>query len=128
MGTLFYGEAEEIVSLWKGLDDSSREEFVKACSKDGTVSFVYRKLYEAGLREGLEKLETQNVRHNAFALGNQMKFDSLCKLLDGHGIRYAPIKGIDLAFRVYPSPTLRSRGSKCMLLSWHMMRLHWSRL
>ena len=108
LGTLFYGESEGIVSLWKDLDDSSRDEFLKVCSKDGTVSFVYRKLYEAGLRDGLEKLEAQNARHNAFAIGNQMKFDSLCKLLDGHGIRYAPIKGIDLAFRVYPSPTLRA--------------------
>ena len=108
LGTLFYGASEEVVSLWKELDDDVREEFLKVCKREGTMPFVYRKLYDAGLRVGLEKLEAQNVRQNAFAIGNQMKFGSFCALLDGHGIRYVPIKGIDLAFRIYPSPALRS--------------------
>ncbi len=118
LGTLFYGASEEVVSLWKELDDDVREEFLKVCKREGTMPFVYRKLYDAGLRDGLEKLEAQNVRQNAFAIGNQMKFGSFCALLDGHGIRYVPIKGIDLAFRIYPSPALRSFCDWDVLIHW----------
>ena len=108
LGTLFYGCDEEIVQTWNELGDGNREEFLKVCKREGTMPFVYRKLYDAGLREGLEELGAQNVRQNAFAIGNQMKLESLYAFLDGHGVRYAPIKGIDLAFRIYPSPALRT--------------------
>ena len=108
LGTLFYGGPDDVVGAWKEVGEARRQEFLKVCKREGTMPFVYRRLYDAGIRDGLGELEVQNVRQNAFAIGNQLKFESLCALLDGHGVRYAPIKGIDLALRVYPSPALRT--------------------
>ncbi|MBO4344107.1 MAG: nucleotidyltransferase family protein [Victivallales bacterium] len=96
------------MSKWRELNDVERESFIKACNSEGTVPFIYRRLYEAGVRDGLGDLKMQSVRQNSFAINQKQRLDSLCAFLDGHGIRYALIKGIDLAFSVYPSPALRS--------------------
>ncbi len=50
----------------------------------------------------------QSARQNSFAISQKQKIDRLCAFLEEHKIRYALIKGLDLAFSVYPSPALRT--------------------
>ncbi len=108
LGVLFYGTPEECASKWLQLNDVERNSFIKACNGEGTVPFIYRRLYEAGVRDGLDDMKMQSAKQNSFAISQNQKIERLCAFLDGHGIRYALIKGLDLAFSVYPSPALRT--------------------
>lgn len=107
LGCLFYGTEEIISSAWGRLDAEGRKAFLKRSRLDGVRPFVYRRLKEAGV-EGLEKSQLQSLSQSKSAIFNQIELNRFCEMLDEHCIRYALIKGVDLAYRVYPAPALRS--------------------
>ena len=106
-GTLFYGSSEAVAGAWSGLSEEDRGSFLKRASREGASPVVYRQLFLAGVREGLEELQRLNLHYSSKAMRHQCELMRFTKLLEGEKIRYALLKGTDLAFRVYPSPALR---------------------
>lgn len=115
LGTLFYGKSEEVSVIWSGLSPEERESFLKRARKEGASPVVYRQLYLAGVRDGLEELQKLNLHYSSCAMQHQFELSRFCKLLETEKIRYALLKGTDLAFRVYPSPAMRPFGDWDML-------------
>lgn len=114
---LFYKGKEEIASEWQGFSAEKREQFLLRAKKELALPFVYHQLYQVELENELGKnlcLECRQYGKNAFR--HQLALQQFITFLEKHSIRFALLKGTDLAFRVYPSPMLRSFGDWDILI------------
>lgn len=76
----------------------------------GLTAWFYRYLYDV-----LPKAEQMEYRknyqaHQVKAILGEQELKRLYRVLAAHGLRFAPIKGADLAYRLYPDTALRAFG------------------
>ncbi len=110
LSVLSYGRKDAIVSEWQGLSSETRVQFLQRAKKEAALPFVYHQMYQADLEEELGDLRQECRQYAKNAFRHQLALQRFCEFLEGKTIRYALLKGTDLAFRVYPSPMLRSFG------------------
>ncbi|MCQ2396347.1 MAG: nucleotidyltransferase family protein, partial [Lentisphaeria bacterium] len=113
LGDLFYcDDAEELGRKWQELDEDMRKVFFAQLCKDGFGNFLRWRFKGCNV---LNAEETERLRNEALgylqrATLDEMAFNELFGILETAHIRFCPIKGIDLAYRIYPSPSLRPFG------------------
>lgn len=110
LSILVYGNSCEVSGAWAGLSAEERGNFLERVRLEDASPMVYRQLYLSGIRDGLEELQQLNLQYTGNMMKHQCELARFCKLLEAEKIRYALLKGTDLAFRIYPSPVLRPFG------------------
>lgn len=104
LGACLYGDA---AAYYVGLNEAERAELEAQGQSFGLVAWFYRFLYNvlpAGKRAEYQKIyQSQQLR--ALMGGQELK--RLYGALSKHGLRFAPVKGADLAYRLYPDTALR---------------------
>ncbi len=105
LGQLIYGDAAQ---TWNSLTPEKKRAFLDRARQETLLGAVYHLLdgqedtfFEEGWRQQLLKRQATSLR-------NEIEFQRFAEVLQKASLRFAPIKGIDLAHRVYPSPLLRS--------------------
>ena len=97
--------------LRKTLPQEEREEFLKTLVLEEAGSLA---LYRLGPQLIPDTMVREMEEKRLVLLANSIKqetaFRQVFQLFETNGLRYAPIKGIDLAYRIYPSPSLRPFG------------------
>lgn len=104
IGAFVFGGENE---LWKTLSGEEREELCRLAAKRKLGSLFYRKLSKALPAPYAAEFVRQYRNASARALFEQMEWKQLSELLKKENIRFAPVKGLDMALRFYPDPALR---------------------
>ena len=104
LGACVYGDPE---AHYLGLDEAARDELEHLGRRFGFEPWFYRYLYRI-LPEG-KRADDQKIyqARQSEALIRERDLNRLFGVLSAHGLRYAPVKGADLAYRLYPEPALR---------------------
>lgn len=111
LGKLFYCQKRELREYWQNLPVELREEFLtKLILEDAGILALSRLGPQLLPEETVAKLEEERIFLLTNSLKQESAFRHVFQLFEERGIRYAPIKGIDLAYRIYPSPSLRPFG------------------
>jgi hypothetical protein len=107
LGACIYGDAEK---FYAGLDHSGRQELETQAKLFGMSPWLYRYLSNV-LPDGVRS-ECQRVFQmcQAESMRAILELDRLCDVLRNNGLRFALIKGADLAYRLYPEAALRRYG------------------
>ncbi len=105
LGQLIYGNA---VQTWNSLTPEKKRAFLDRARQETLLGAVYHLLdgQEDAFFE--DDWRQQLLKRQATSLRNEIEFQRFVDVLQKASIRFVPIKGIDLAHRVYPSPWLRS--------------------
>ena len=102
-----YGDA---ASFYAHLNEAERTELESQGKTLGMTAWFYRYLLDVlpeGKRQAFQKVYwLRKVR----ALSEEHELNRLCSVLRKSGLRFALIKGADLAYRLYPDPALRPHG------------------
>ena len=107
LGACVYGDPE---AHYRSLDEAARDELECLVSRFGFEPWFYRYLYRIlpeGKRAGYQKIYQAR---QAEALIRERELKRLFGVLSGKGLRFVPVKGADLAYRLYPEPSLRYYG------------------
>ncbi len=112
LGALFHASPEEAGRIWLDSPEERRKEFLRRITYEEFDAFLRWKLGPSGvLDKSLEEQLAMKGRQNLVrAMRDEMALKELFANFEREGFRFAPIKGIDLAFRIYPSPSLRPFG------------------
>lgn len=113
LGGLFYcNDGEELGRRWLEIDETLRKEFFEQLCKEGFGCFLRWRFQKCNVLsdEEIERLRRVGMGNFQRAALDEMAFNELFKILEDEQIRFCPIKGIDLAYRIYPSPSLRPFG------------------
>jgi len=104
LGTCVYGDLE---AHYLGLDEAARDELERLGRRFGFEPWFYRYLYRIlpdGKRADYQKI--YQARQAAALIGAR-ELNRLFGVLSANGLRFVPVKGADLAYRLYPEPALR---------------------
>lgn len=107
LGACIYGDAG---AYYAGLDESGRAALERQWNDFGMEAWAYRYLYDLlpeTLRSEYRKVY-QTLQLKAMMGAPELK--RLYRVLAAHGLRFVPIKGADLTYRLYPDPALRVFG------------------
>lgn len=107
LGACIYGDAR---AYYAGLDESGRAALESQWKDFGMEAWAYRYLYDLlpeTIRDECRKVY-QTRQLNAMAGAPELK--RLYRVLAAHGLRFVPIKGADLTYRLYPDSALRMIG------------------
>lgn len=110
LGELFFGEdAEGIGRLWLGHSKEERREFFQRIRREGFMAFCARRLVKSRVlsKEDVARLRDENEGYMRKNMLDEVALKQLYDEFEAGGIRFCPIKGIDLAYRVYPVASLR---------------------
>jgi len=111
LGVLFHGDASERLSRWSATSPEVRQAFLARISRDGYSAFALHRLGEEALpAEFVSEVRQEMQAAMLRALRNEASLKSLYERFEKACIRFIPLKGIDLAYRIYPTPTLRPFG------------------
>lgn len=104
LGSLVFGGND---TLWKTFSSEEREELCRLAQQRKLGALFYRRLYKELPEPYTQEFGRQYRTASARAMQEQAERKRLFELLLKENIRFAPIKGLDLAFRIYPDPALR---------------------
>lgn len=104
LGTCIYGNAG---AYYKGLSEAERAELEAQGKYFGFQAWFYR--YLCDVLPETKKSEYQRLYRirQVRAMMDEQALKRLYGVLAEHGLRFVPIKGADLAFRLYPDAALR---------------------
>ena len=104
LGACVYGDPE---AHYRNLDEAARDELERLVSGFGFEPWFYRYLYRI-LPDGKRADYQKNYQaRQAAALIRERELKRLFGMLSANGLRFVPVKGADLAYRLYPEPALR---------------------
>lgn len=105
LGACVYGDP---LSYYGGLNEGERAELDAQGRYFGMTAWFYRYLYNVLPEE--KKLAYQKIyqARQVKALIGARELKRLYRVLASHNLRFAPIKGADLAYRLYPDAALRN--------------------
>ncbi len=107
LGSSIYGDGRE---AFQRMDEESRRRFFRECSLYRLEAYCYYVLKNELPVLFAKRWQEQYHLQAAAALRTECELKSLFMLLETNRIRFAPLKGVDLAYRAYPSPALRTFG------------------
>ena len=104
LGACVYGDPE---AHYRSLDEAARDELEHLVLRYGFAPWFYRYLYRI-LPEGKRADYQKNYQaRQAAALIRERELKRLFGVLSANNLRFVPVKGADLAYRLYPEPALR---------------------
>ena len=107
LGACLYGDAR---AFYAGLNETGGAELEAQGKQFGMTAWFYRFLYdvlpEAKRAEYQRLYQARQVR----AMLEKQELRRLYRVFESHGLRFVPIKGVDLAYRLYPDAALRVFG------------------
>ena len=98
------------VAFYRALDDAGRARLKREAAERGRKAWLYRYLYDVLPEAEREDCRRFYLSAQVDAVRDAHELDRLFAELNAHGLRFAPVKRADLAFRVYPDAALR-RGN-----------------
>ena len=107
LGACVYGDA---AAYYGGLNEAERAELEAQGKSFGMTTWVYR--YLSNVLPEKKNMAYQEIyqTRQAKALIGARELKRLYGVLASHGLRFAPIKGADLTYRLYPDAALRNFG------------------
>ena len=105
LGACIFGDAKDYYSRQ---NESRRDELEAEVKNFGLTAWFYRYLYDVLPKsEQMEYRKNYQARQVKALMGSQ-ELKRLYRVLSEHHLRFVPIKGADLAYRLYPDTALRS--------------------
>lgn len=105
LGACVHGDA---ASFYCSLSEPERAELEAQGNGFGLTAWFYRYLLDVLPKEKRTEYQKIYQAQQARALMGGQELKRLYKVLADHGLRFVPIKGADLACRVYPDAALRT--------------------
>ena len=111
LGKLFYLPHGAMAEEWERLPADAQRGFLRQLLKVGYGVFALQTLGEERIPEELRPAFLQDKEtRTAKSMLHDLGLKKLYAELEAEKLRFAPMKGIDLAFRIYPIPSFRSFG------------------
>ena len=107
LGACVYGDAK---AYYAGLNEAERAELEGQGKRFGMGAWFYRYLYNALPEARREEYRKTYLARQLKALRGGEELKRLYRVLAAHGLRFVPIKGADMAYRLYPDTALRVFG------------------
>ena len=107
LGACIFGDAR---AYYLGLSEAERSELEKQRRSLGLTAWFYRYLYDVLPKEKLTEYQKFYQARQIKAMMGEQELKRLYHVLASHGLRFVPIKGADLAYRLYPDAALRLYG------------------
>lgn len=107
LGACVFGDAG---SYYAGLGEAERAGLEKQGKSFGMTTWFYRYLYEVLPKEKLAEYQKIYQARQIKAMMGGQELKRLYQVLASHDLRFVPIKGADLACRLYPDAALRPYG------------------
>ena len=104
LGACVYGDA---AAYYHALDQSARDALEREGCAFGQQAWLYRFLYDELPEERRAKYRKVYQFRQAQAAQGAHAIRQCFDELSAHGLRFAPVKGADLTWRVYPDAALR---------------------
>ena len=105
LGACIYGNP---VEFYGGLDEAERAELDTQGRFFGMTTWFYRYLSTVLPEEKKTAYQKNYQAQQVKALIGARELKRLYGVLASHGLRFAPIKGADLTYRLYPDAALRT--------------------
>lgn len=104
LGACIYGDAE---TYFLHLDEANRKKLERQGRYYNMSPWFYRFLYQVLPEEKKAEYRKIYLERQAAAVFNAREMERLFGVLSEHGLRFVPIKGADLAYRLYGDAALR---------------------
>ena len=104
LGACVYGDA---AAYYRALDESARDVLEREGCAFGQQAWLYRFLYDELPEERRAKYRKVYQLRQAQAVQGDHAIRKCFDELNAHRLRFAPIKGADLTWRIYPDAALR---------------------
>ena len=104
LGACVYSDAK---SFYADLSDAGRAELEAQGNSFGMAAWFYRYLHDVLPEEKKAAYRKIYQMRQMKAMICEQELKRLYHVLAGHGLRFVPIKGADLAYRLYPDTALR---------------------
>ncbi|HBJ96942.1 MAG TPA: hypothetical protein DDZ11_11250 [Lentisphaeria bacterium] len=109
---LFYKLLGEIVftgasETWSALNGDDRELMCEHAEKEKLQPLFYRCLHTALPEKYRDTFRRKFQAEASLSLRGKHAFENVCTLLKKNNFEFIPIKGADLAYRIYPDAALR---------------------
>ena len=104
LGACVYGDA---AAYYRALDESARAALEREGCAFVQQAWLYRYLYDELPEERRAKYRRVYQLRQAQAVQGEHAIRKCFDELSSHGLRFAPIKGADLTWRIYPDAALR---------------------
>lgn len=104
LGACVYGDPE---AHYRSLDEAARNELERLALNFGFEPWFYRYLYRILPEEKRAHYQKIYQGRQAAALIREQELKRLFSVFSANCLRFVPIKGADLAYRLYPEPALR---------------------
>lgn len=105
LGACIYGDAK---TYYSGLSEAEHIELEKQGNIFGMAAWFYRYLYDILPEKKREEYRSVYQSHKVKALLGEQELKRLYREMAVHNLRFVPIKGADLAYRLYPDAALRN--------------------
>lgn len=105
LGACLYGDAP---AFYCGLNESERAELEMKGKRFGLTAWFYRYLHEVLPEEKRAEYRKEYQARQAKAIMGAHELKRLYGVLASHGLRFVPVKGADLTYRLYPDTALRT--------------------
>ncbi len=97
----------DAISFYRALSDDKQRNLLKECREQALSTLFYYYLHDELNQSLAEELQKKYQQYSINMLKNKVAFTALEDIFERNQIRYAPFKGMDLAYRCYPAPALR---------------------
>ncbi len=104
LGVCIFGDAP---AFYNGLSEYERAELEAQGKHFGLTAWFYRYLYEVLPEEKCAEYQKLYQSRQVKAIQGKQELKRLYRMLAAQGLRFVPIKGADLAYRLYPDTALR---------------------
>lgn len=105
LGACIFGNAQ---THYSGLDDAGRAKLEDQVKCFGMDTWFYRFLHEVLPEEKRTEYQKTYWGRQMRAMQEEQELKRIYRIFAAHGVRFAPFKGADLAYRLYPDAALRT--------------------
>ena len=105
LGACVFADAK---SHYSGLNESDRVKLENQVKCFGMDTWFYRFLHDILPEEKRAEYQKIYWARQMKAIQGKQELKRLYRSLTAHGLRFAPVKGVDLAYRLYPDAALRT--------------------